>query len=407
MSWLERAQNNIIITTGDGQTWQPDYFIGKKSIDYNTAVFNFIGVDGSKVERKKVRGGQFKLQLIFQGNDNVDVSDAFELAARDSRPWNVSHPFFGELLLQPIKMVINREKFNVSELIVDVIETIPDDYPQSVVNAESKAQQFFDQYADESETTFESADFEASDVNTLTENNDQFFNISSPKVTEQDAFNEYFNLFNEASNAILNATAEPLQAISKARAVVTYPALLNETVRVRLNLFIEQLNFINLNFSNIETVNEKKIYENQVGNIVAGMVQTAVTPLENDYNNADDVLAISSEVIGYYNGFISNLNELQTETNDLSNSYAPNFESISTLEESVFFMSSQLLNIALGAQQKRVFILDEDSDVITLTHRFYGLDVDDENINEFINNNNIGIKNIFEIPKNTEVIYYV
>jgi hypothetical protein len=407
MSWIERAQNNIIITTGDGQTWEPDYFIGSKTVDYNTTIFNFPGVEGSKVDRRKSQGAQYQLQLFFQGENNVEDSDAFELSARDSRPWNVSHPFYGELLLQPTKMKLDRAKFNVTEITVDVIETIPDDYPQSVVNVESKAQEFFESFASESPNVFNDVEIAPEDVNTLSENNDQFFEISSPKVTDQDAFNEYFNLFNEASNAILNATAEPLQAISKARAVISYPALLNETVRTRLNLFIEQLNFINLNFNNIETVSEKKIYENQAGNMISGMIQTAVTPLPNDYNNADDVLAISSEVINYYNDYLENINNLQTNTNDLEGSYAPSFESISILEESVFFMSSQLLNIALGAQQKRIFVLTEDSDVITLTHRFYGLDSNDENIDDFIRNNKIGINEMFEISKNREIIYYI
>jgi len=71
------------------------------------------------------------------------------------------------------------------------------------------------------------------------------------------------------------------------------------------------------------------------------------------------------------------------------------------------FVLSHLFVIAIDAQQKRVVTLTEDSNVILLAHRYYGLTVDDSTIERFMNQNNIGINEIMNIEKGREIIYYV
>jgi hypothetical protein len=45
--------------------------------------------------------------------------------------------------------------------------------------------------------------------------------------------------------------------------------------------------------------------------------------------------------------------------------------------------------------------------VINITHRFYGLDLADENITRIIDSNNIGINEILEVKKGRKIVYYV
>jgi len=71
------------------------------------------------------------------------------------------------------------------------------------------------------------------------------------------------------------------------------------------------------------------------------------------------------------------------------------------------FTLSNLFAIALNAKQERSIVLEEDNNLVNLTHRFYGLDAADENIDEFILNNNIGISEHLLIKKGRILRYYV
>ena len=80
---------------------------------------------------------------------------------------------------------------------------------------------------------------------------------------------------------------------------------------------------------------------------------------------------------------------------------------MSQLTGVVNYAISQLFIIALGAQQERIILLGEDSNVINLTHRFYGLDSEDLNIDKFMRNNDIGISEMLQIEKGRKIKYYV
>jgi hypothetical protein len=137
------------------------------------------------------------------------------------------------------------------------------------------------------------------------------------------------------------------------------------------------------------------------------MFLTAVTPQSNDYSNAVDVLEVSDAIILAFNEYIANLDGLASLDPTQPDAFIPNIDPLQTLQDGVFFTVSQLMTIALAAQQERTYILEEDSDVINITHRFYGLDFEDENINRIIDANNIGINEVLEVKKGRKIVYYV
>ena len=51
--------------------------------------------------------------------------------------------------------------------------------------------------------------------------------------------------------------------------------------------------------------------------------------------------------------------------------------------------------------------LEEDSNAILLTYRFYGEDNEDIFLNEFVNANNLGLTEYLIIPKGRLITYYV
>ena len=125
MSWLDKLENSkFTIQTGDGKTFSPLWKSGEKSKDFNTAIFEFINVEGSYVKRKKPKSNKHTLVFYFQGEDNIEKSDEFETSANDSRAWKVQHPFYGNLVGQPLSMSRNDSNLNITEISVDFWETI-------------------------------------------------------------------------------------------------------------------------------------------------------------------------------------------------------------------------------------------------------------------------------------------
>ena len=66
-----------------------------------------------------------------------------------------------------------------------------------------------------------------------------------------------------------------------------------------------------------------------------------------------------------------------------------------------------LFVIALSAKQERIEYISNDSNLISLTHRFLGLEPNDSTIDQFIRINKIGLNEFLQIKKGREIKYYV
>ena len=101
------------------------------------------------------------------------------------------------------------------------------------------------------------------------------------------------------------------------------------------------------------------------------------------------------------------LDVIQTDDSDELDSYVPDNQAMQLISSLVNFTLSNLFIIALNAKQERSIVLEADSNLINLAHRFYSLDLDDENIDELILNNNIGINEHLLVKKGRIIRYYV
>jgi len=119
------------------------------------------------------------------------------------------------------------------------------------------------------------------------------------------------------------------------------------------------------------------------------------------------VVNVIYQVTSLYNEFIDEIQTLQTVDGYTEDSYLPDAEFLESLNFSVNYAVSNLFEIALAAQQERVIYLEEDSNLIILAHRFYGLTETDSTIQYFSDTNNIGLNEVFQIKKGRKLVYYV
>jgi len=407
MSWIEKIKEGIKITTGDGEIYEPLYILSSKSIDYNVAEFNFPNVNGTLVKVGNKRGTRHSLRIIFQGEDHLDVSDRFEKSCLDKRPWTISHPFYGQLLVQKTSLQFNPEGLNTMVITGEFIETITDDYPKTSIDPKDFAQQQAIDTASVNAESFSEAELTPSDINELGNDvNDLNDAFGTPDISES-AFNEFINDFNDTKTKILDAAEEPLAAANAIVSYISAVARFEVPIAIRLQILLEQFQKLSFGISLLETPTEKKKYETLAGSVFTTMANTAVNPTDSDYKTITEVTSVIDQLVDVNNTYIANLNALQTINGGDINSYVPNFTFANNLSILFNFVLSHLFVIAIDAQQKRVVTLTEDSNVILLAHRYYGLTVDDSTIERFMNQNNIGINEIMNIEKGREIIYYV
>ncbi len=406
MGWQEQIDSDFVITTGDGKVFIPEWMNATKGNDFQIAEFDFPDQPGTLVRRSQPKGRRFNIEIFFQGDDNLDKARDFEISARDPRAWTILHPLYGTLIVQPLGLGFDDTKHNVTKIISTVIETIVEDNPQATIDPIDKInadKEELDVVVEESFAT--DVIPSTTDITTMTTSSNTLFQAG--KVLAGDAAEEYFNLFNDANSAILDATAEPLLAIRSMNALISAPGLFNTSVKSRIALLTDQFNRLSVSIGTIIEASKKKIYESNAGVIISTMALTVANPIEGDFANRPEVISRIDEILAVYNAYIVNLDQLQTDDGGNPDSFIPDHTSLIGLEDIINFAVSNLFDIALNTSQERIIIVEKDSNVILLTHRIYGLDPDDSFIDQLIDNNNIGINELIQIKKNRRIKYYI
>ena len=407
MSWEEQIEGNIEITTGDGQVYTPIYMGVVKEIEYNISEFEFPNVDGTRVERGTPKGARHDIEIIFQGANNIDDAKAFENSSKDKRVWTIEHPIHGRLIAHPIKLKFDFDGLNICRISGTIVETLIDDYPKTFTDPKAKSNENVSLANENLTSSFASIILVPDNIRTLEEITFVAYKSASSKVKSGEQSNEYFNLYKEANSQLGNAISSLVSPIQAVQNFLMYPALFEESVKNKLNILASQLNSLISNFGFL-TPNEKKIFENNAGTLMMAIVSTVANPLfEDDYKNADDVLSVLDDLVTIYDLYIETLTGLQTSTGSEIDGYLPDPTTLMNITFAVNYTASQLLNIAVNAKKQRSFVLENDSNIVILTHRLYGLLVDDSTMNEFIRNNNLSMDELIQIPKNKLITYYV
>ena len=431
MSWLDQIKTQLVITTGDGKSYQPQWINAKKRLGFNIAKFEFPNVPGSLVNRREPLGMEYELELYFQGNGGVEkgpnvdngyfdylvATKLFETSAKDKRPWTLKHPFYGQLIVQPTALSVDNSTLNISKIICSVIETISQDYPIAVtrptdlisMDAVGASQRLASSTANsEVITKVPPANISAKSINTLKGQFTKFQLSVSNAVNHLTAdFTGYMNTFSQAFNSIDNLIGSASQVLNLLQAVVNKPAMFQQDIKSRISLLQGQFNTLGLTITGSMSNLDKLLYTTLAGGSISGMALACANLQEGDLVYASDTLDTIAQLLSYYNQYLANLDSMQTMNGGNVTSFIPDFDSLIALEELMNFTIANLFAIALNGKQQRSIILEVDSNWINLTHRLYGLDNADANLLSLMQQNNAGLSTALQVPKNTKVIYYI
>lgn len=404
MSWQEDIENIVFtIITGDGKQWQPKWKPTGRSTEYNTATFEFIKVKGSLVLREEPKGIKHDLEFYFDGENAVTTGNAFELSSRNKKAWLIRHPFYGNIQCQPLVVNQDNSQLNCSKFTISVIETINDIYPIQMPVIQDRVLESVIVANQAQESIFKT--FGQLNKNAITDNISKFDTIYSKIIGVDSELLAFKSLVSNALIEIESVSATPLSIIRASIAVINYPATIQQTVESRINTYNESLDYL---YNSITGTQENKLrYEVLGGSMVGAALIASSSNIDSDYDTRNNIFNIQNKISAIYSTFLARLDSLQTLTVDSPTSYTPNYANMSALNTVVNYTISNLFNLAYDAKQEREYIVDYDSNLILLTHRFYGLDGQDANIDKFIKTNNIGLEEMLCISKGRKIIYYV
>lgn len=408
MSWVERVKNRIVIVTGDGQTYEPDYIDAQYVQGFNVSEFEFRNVQGTLVKREQPKGRKFQLVILFQGDDHLDVGEQFRQSAFDKRVWRITHPKYDDLIVHPQTLRFDDTDENVTRITGTILETILEVFPAVTENPVDEIQanktDLDEQTAESYESELAPDPLDSNDANQINDELDRVESNTQQIIDSDEQAAELINLINTARTSVTNGIGSATGFIRDVQTAVNYPFQVEASVQDRINVLIET--FEALPFMGVPK-NQKKYYETSGSAAISSACVSTVNQLDEfTYMTREDVSNILTSILNVYNDYITNLDEIQTETATEPDSYTPDEESVRQLQDLVNFTVSRLFEVALGARQELILIVSAETDPIQLTHKIYGLDNEDQNLQTLIENNNIGISELLRVPKDREIRYY-
>jgi len=404
MAWKERLENiKFTIKTGDGAVYYPLWRDSAKSTKLNFAKYDFINVRGSFIDRKESESGSFPLNFYFTGEDNLDQAKAFENSAKDKRLWTITHPFYGTLNGHPTNIERNDNSFGNTEINVLFWESIADDYPE---DSDSIPDEVEDRVVRLNSLGIQNyvskAQPQTGDINDLKSS----IEISAARFEpDKFSFNDYRALKNKALGDLNLLIQETLVAISTAQLVLSEPANFERNIRNKIDSVKSAYDEVKSTI-NQENRQSKYYFESQAATLIANLAKSSVNPLLDDYILRSDIESVNSELFGLYNDYLATIDANQIPLENINDEYSPDIDLQSALIDLVTYTSQSLFVLSFDARQERSVILEKDSNLIVLTHRFLGL-ASDENLEIFKRINKIGLSEIYRIKKGRLITYYI
>lgn len=420
MSWIDRINNiQLKVTTGEGSEFTPIYKGATRNRNMNASVFNFNNIEGSLVKRGYAESMKYPFEFHFQGEDNIDEAERFNKASLDKRPWTLTHPIYGDLLVQPINLSFSNSYQNDTVVSGELYETITDTYPDSSIGVQEQVLETIENIQALASDNFNIDDIYASLTSSISESmNDISESYQSYSVSDLDLQN-VINAFNDAKVAFNNYTQDPVTFMNQLSTLLITPAKFYSSIEDRINVMKESYENLKEIITIDSSKNEKTYFELASCIIISGIAEASVIDTDEiaddqqiddndieDYETRSDVLNIIQLILDIYDDFIETLGNMQSDIDADIDSYTPKQDSLNSLKEAINQVCGQLINLATDAKQERKYILPDDINLVMLVHRLLGT-TDEDEIVKFANNNEILLEEWLQIKKGREIVYYL
>ena len=414
MAWTDRIRQ-AAYTSPSGVRISFDYENVSKAVDKKTTGFEFPDADGTFIQDLGHTGRRYPFQIFFWG-DNYDIAaNAFEAILLERGTGRLEHPIYGTVDVVPFGTITRRDDLktaaNQAIMEVTVWETTNIIYPTGQAVPAAALLAAVDEYnAAFSEefaaiTDLDSAVEQASFKNTYQGLLDSVSGGLRVIADTQENVSKQFNAIVDSINSGIDILiGQPLNLAFQTTILIQAPARALTSITARLDAYSNLLNII-----------------------ITG--DDAITVPGNDSRNSNNFhtrdLYASTYITGYIVSSVNNQFLIKSDAiaaaeiildqfENVTNWRDDNFESLleidtgksyQQLQEAVALAAGFLVEISFSLQQERHIILERSRTIIDLVAELYGT-VDDQ-LDFFINTNNLSGSEILELPRGRDVVYYV
>jgi len=415
MAWQDRLRE-AAYTSPSGIRIPFAYEDVSNEIDKKTSAFDFPDADGTFVQDLGHTGRRYPLRVIFSGSDYDILANQFDDILIERGIGKLEHPIYGTVDVIPFGTITRSDRLKSAgnQTIIevtfwetnDIIFPTAQDDPASQVlvsvdNYNDAASQQFDEFIS-LDSAVEQVTFASSYDFLLDRANNQLSGIAA---TQDNVKRQFDNIVSSINNGLDILVSQPLTLAFQTTQMIQSPARALTNINARLDAY-----------SDLTTA------------ITTG--DGAVVSPGNDSNNSNsfhtsDLYAstyVTGSIVSVVNNQFMTKNEALESAEDILNQFDQvtvwrdaNYQSLSQvdtgsayqqLQESVALVAGFLVEISFTLKQERKISIDRNRTIIDLVSEFYGT-TDNDDIDFFIDSNNLSGSEILEVPQGRDIVYYV
>lgn len=422
MAWEKQIKKRLEVFMGNGERFYPIWEDAVKEITYNTVSFEFPGLEGTLVKRRKVSGREFDIVFHFvttEKEDHLVTSERFEKASKDSRHWHILHPYYGDIRCHPTKLKYDNSKHGITTITGKVLETILGVAPLTLHNYKKTLEIKVEKLGILNISTYvnNTPDLSSVEIGYINDQLTSYQTNYSKIITEEEDSKNFNNLLSDAKSSLAKYTSDTIFVMNKIQEVAQSPAKLSANIFDRVRYFSEEIEFTKQSLLGLQYIpyNLKRLYENTVSSLFSAIfLSTAniqsgqnATPNNGVVITSSQILDLIFRIGDIWEDYIQTLDVIQDINNVTGVSFVQDYDLLNELQDLYNDSMANMYRIALESKKEVVINIEEDSNPIILTHRFYGLDEADENLNFFIKTNSLSMREQLMIEKGREIIWYI
>ena len=414
MAWEERVRE-AAYTSPSGTRLLFGYENVSVSVSKKASAFDFPDADGTYIQDLGHTGRKYSLRLFFWGADYDIEADAFTSALLEKGTGKLDHPIYGTKNVVPLGAIKRRDdlKTAANQAIIEMVfwETTGVVYPTSQTDPASAVLSAVSEYNDAAAVEFEEvtnldlATERATFKNTYTSLLDSAqTGLQAVADTQADVQKQFNDVNDSINNGIDVLVEQPLTLAFQTAVMLQAPARAITNIEARLSAYgglaasiISGDNAVQqpgLDPDNSNTFHTNDLY---ASTYVTGSILSAVN---NRFETKTDALSAADLVLQQFA--------------DVAAWRDDNFQSLSEvdagaayqqLQEAVALAAGFLVEISFTLKQERSIVLTRARTIIDLVAELYGT-VDDQ-LDFFIDTNNLTGSEILEVPRGRELVYYV
>ena len=405
MTWESRLlQSAYTDPTGERIPFQ--YENVSRSFDMQGTAYNFPDGSGTYVQGLGNSSDRYPMRIFFSGsNCDLDAS-AFEAAIKEPGIGILEHPMYGVKNVIVLGEVSRRDdlKTSANQAIIECTfwETLNIVYPFTSQNPRARALALVDEYNTASAESFaedsplvdpvEAATFQSRYEGFL-EGVKEFL---EPVAELQDGVKNRFDAINNSINqGITTLIGDPLTLGFQTIELIQSVGAAGSLITARLESYGDLADFI-INGNNTDNDANFRGADLMASSSVAAM---ALSAINNQFDTRGEALQAATFILDEF----ATLNEWREQGfNDVER--VDTGESYEALQELVAFTAGFLVQISFTLRQEQRITLDRRRTILDLVSELYG-DIDD-NLDFFIDTNNLSGSEILELPAGREIVYY-